>query len=368
MRDDSLRPVPSKNVGLDLLRIWLSFEVVLDHYFICRPVPGTWWSVFLSHMCSVAVPCFMTMSFFLTYRRYAESDVGWLKRRYVRLLTPYLFWAVVYFSVLWFGVTFSETFRMTYASLGAIRHYGTDIHPVFTDLIWQGLLGSSPRLAMQFWFYADLLMITGALFLLCRFVAVRCCTAMLVGCVAFGLTFQYSGLNYWLFGDLPFESKWTLGRLCAMLPYAAIGLMLGSAKDRIDGLSPRARWAVAGFALWMIVWVMKFDPLPRPQPGLSYQGLDLDILACAFLAVFYFLPFNRLPAAVSRGVLAVSRYAMGVYCVHLMLGWLLCAYVFPRLGVVQEGIFSCVLIYVASWTLCWFVDCLPSRFTKALVV
>ena len=56
-----------KNVGLDLLRVWLSFEVVIDHFWHEPGLAGV--PLFFSKMRSLAVPCFLLMSFYLTSHR-----------------------------------------------------------------------------------------------------------------------------------------------------------------------------------------------------------------------------------------------------------------------------------------------------------
>ena len=49
------------NLGLNLLRVWLSFEVVVDHYLHEKGLTGV--MAFLSATRSLAVPCFLLMSF-----------------------------------------------------------------------------------------------------------------------------------------------------------------------------------------------------------------------------------------------------------------------------------------------------------------
>ena len=79
------------NIGLNLLRIWLSFEVVVDHfgknYGVFPDCPIT---RFIRYAGGVAVPCFFVMTFFLTAGRFASRDGGWLRKRFSRLLVSSL--------------------------------------------------------------------------------------------------------------------------------------------------------------------------------------------------------------------------------------------------------------------------------------
>ena len=45
------------NLGLNLIRVWLSFEVVIDHYWHQKGLTGV--AQFLSGTRSLAVPCFL---------------------------------------------------------------------------------------------------------------------------------------------------------------------------------------------------------------------------------------------------------------------------------------------------------------------
>lgn len=85
---------------------------------------------------------------------------------------------------------YSETFRSMVGNLAVFLYFNTALAPHLTDLLWQWGFGSSPRLAMQFWFHAD----------------------------------------------LPFECKWTLARLVTTFPFVAIGLALSTVRGRLDSL------------------------------------------------------------------------------------------------------------------------------------
>jgi len=68
-----------------------------------------------------------------------------------------------------------------------------------------------------------------------------------------------------------------------------------------------------------------------------------------------------------RVILAISKYAMGVYMVHYVLGELCYAYLFPRIGLTGRTILPVTLIFVLSWFFCRLVACIPNRWARALV-
>ena len=353
----------AKIVGFDLLRIWLSVEVVFDHFWSVHGSDGV--TMFFRQMAAAAVPCFMIMSFYLTERRYAAGDRTWFVGRLVRLLTPYLFWPVVCYAMM-LVCTGSPAFVEEIGQLAAFKHYGTSVDAPFTDLLWQWLLGSSRRYSMQLWFLADLIMLTVAIFALFKVTAERWRVPLLVLLIAVGLGVQYSPLNVWMFGDLPFESRYTLGRLAPMLVLASVGLLFGRLRGRLAELSLSSRLVVVAAGLGLFVFVQFARPF-RPIPGFSYQGLDRIFLALGLVAAFHFLPFERLPGVVVRALSYCSRYCMGIYCVHFGLALPLYAFVFPHIGIGRSTLASNLLIWLASWLFCHLVALVPGRFSKLLV-
>ena len=355
----------NKIIGFDLLRIWLSFEVVFDHYWrVCGDDPVT---NFLLWMCGMAVPCFMMMSFYLTGSRFETGDAPWLKNRLVRLLTPYLFWPAVFYLVMLLGSRYSTVYVETLDKLSAFWAYKTPIEAPVTDLLWQWFLGSSRRNSMQFWFHADLLILTVSFFALFRFVAARWRTHLVVALIAAALVFQYSGLNLRCFENLPFESRYTLGRVAPMLVLASVGFLFGRLRGRLANLALADRWffSLAGLALFFFVYLAK--PFVTKVPGFSYQGLANVFAAMGLVAFFHFLPLERLPELVQKVLGLCARYCMGIYCVHFGLAWLLYSFVFPHLGIGRETLVSNLVIWAFSWILCHLVAQIPGKFTKNLV-
>ena len=58
---------------------------------------------------------------------------------------------------------------------------------------------------------------------------------------------------------------------------------------------------------------------------------------------------------------------MGIYCCHYALGWLLYAYVFPRIGIGKETLVSNLFVWIVSWAFCWLISLIPGRLSKDLV-
>lgn len=347
------------NVGLNLFRILLTFGVVLDHFWwTADPSAYTGVNQALWHLRTLAVPAFMTMTFFFTAKRFQGGDVPWLKKRFQRLYEPFVFWALVYYAV-----------RLVVRRFDAWYDVGV------TDLLWQLALGSSENLCMQFWFHGDLIILTALFFLAFR--VVRGATAnvcLAFASIALGFTMQYTPINDALFGWMPFGAKYPLGRLAAMLPYAGAGFLMAAAKGGLDSASRNVRIVVALFGLWL-AWLVVYHPVcPRPHSEAGYAGLSLNLTAWGMLFAFYYLPFDRLPEVFAKAVLGVSKYCMGVYCVHLLLGQLMFDFVFRGTRTMTDygelrlfSVAQCLVVWVLSYVVCWLIARIPVPFFKRIV-
>ena len=354
-----------QNPGLNLLRVWLSYEVVVDHFWPEVQLSGV--MGFVSDMRRLAVPCFMLMSFFLTAGRYEVADGGWIRTRFARLGVPYLVWPLVYFALIVVCAACSPHFVETVRNTTEFRYYGFDLAMNGWDLVRQWVFGIDRRLVHQFWFHSNLIFWTGGMFLLFRFVRdFRWRIYVLGVAVMFALVAQYSGLNVFLFDRFGFEFKYSTGRLLAMLPYAAIGLLLGFGREGIAKVSGGLRAFLSAVGLFLLFFVHYSKGFPRPD-GLGYQGVSLILMALGTLMFFYYLPLEKAPAGLSALIALVSRYCMGIYCCHLALGWVLYAWVLPRFDIGFESPASTVWIWAVSWIFCWLLDRLPGKLAKNLV-
>lgn len=347
------------NVGLNMFRILLTFGVVLDHFWwTATPEQYTGVNKALWQLRTLAVPAFMTMTFFFTANRFRTGDVPWLKKRFVRLYEPFVFWAVVYWLV-----------RL------AVSRFDCWYAVSFTDLLWQLALGSSEHLCMQFWFHGDLIILTALFFGAFRLISSAKANFYLAfGAIALGFTLQYTPLNDAMFGWMPFGARYPLGRLACMLPYAGAGFLLAAAKKGIDGISSGMKVAVALFGLWLALFVTYCDVCPKPSSIPGYAGLSMNLIAWGLLFVFYFLPFGRLPEVFAKAVLGISKYCMGVYCIHLLLGQLVFDYVFRCAKTTTEygelrlfTLGQCLIVWGLSYLLCWMISKIPLPLFRRVV-
>lgn len=349
------------NIGLNLLRIILTLGVVMDHF---------WWTpdsasltgveLALWHLRTLAVPAFMTMTFFFTAKRFTAGDAAWLRKRFGRLLEPFFFWAFACFVAAEIAIA-----------------CGWNHHVTITDLLWQLGLGHSQNLCLtQFWFHIDLMALTLLVFFARRLLrAFPRLTPLPFILIAVGFSLEYSPAAMdALFGWMPFEAKYPLGRIVTMMPYAGVGLLLASIKDRLDAVSASGRVILALSGLWL-AWLAIYRPLcPRPNGIVGYEGLNLALIAWGVMAAFYYIPFDRLPAVFSRTVTGVSKYCMGVYCVHNLFGNICfdCLFRLDRyepsgLNLAIGPWWFWLFVWISSFMICYLISLIPLKFFKRIV-
>lgn len=341
------------NLGLELIRLLMCYAVVATHFWnfwTFYPQGGAPWPlVFVNAMRPYAVPVFMLMTFFLTSARFLSADGAWFSDRIRRLLVPFVGWTLITFVVFRSLMPLSAEFTCT-----------------LRDLWLQQLLGTTKALGAQMWFQAVLVILTVFFGVLFRFVKPQ--RAVLALTVVFLLAegMEYSGLNFLLFKDGIYEVRNPLGRIFPMMAYASVGLLLGMAKGRADGLSSRVRWSVVTLGFGLVVFLLNFKVFVVPD-GFYYRGLQMLVIAVALVGAFGLLPTGRVPQKATEVLLMFSRYSMGVYFTHILIGRILTVFAFPVLGLMPKCFCGTFVVYFVSWAFCYtFAKVLPKRF-KGLV-
>ena len=266
-----------------------------------------------------------------------QMGVGYIRKRSLRLLPPYLFWG----TMTW--ILFFCFHKTGYIDEG----YTVE------QLLLQLCFGSCTCAAL--WFHFCLITITFLFIFLYFFVPEKedlFLSFILIGC----LFLQYSGLNHRCFQALRYEMKWPLGRIVEMIPYAAMGFICQKI-NLINKLNTRRTFSL--FALVSIFFVVHFySPFVTPK-GFYCQGLYLFCTAVTLTIAFIIFPFHFLPRRVQTKVFEFSRFSMGIYILHLPLSRALTSTVF-RSDPQFVGTFSyCVMVYFLSFMVSYLISKIP---------
>lgn len=281
----------TRMVSLDYLRVFACFGVVSLHF-------GSGMSC-----AAMAVPIFMALSIFLGGALFEDGDVNALRKRIVRLYKPFLFWGLVYFAA--YSIVDREL---------NIRIWGL-----------QMLLGAPACPALYFIFLLAICTVLLFLFYRSRW-KVPMGIALVLSCFAL----QYSGWNYAIFKNCPFDVRMVLGRFVELLPSALAGMFLYELRGNRGVLS----WlSVGGLSLYPLNYLVGCH-------GFGYQGVGLFSGTVGVVSLALLFPnvcFGR------KIVEWLSSLAAGIYYVHLLVGKTL-ELVIGR----QRGWMECFSVFLIS--------------------
>ena len=346
------------NIGLALLRIWMCFEVVTDHFPILK---GTRVGILdkllelIFRYGSIAVPIFMISAFLLGGIEYSNDKV---KKRIYRLCVPTLFWAVLYFIIYY---VFSDFLH--------VKNY---VHG-WTDFLWQLLLGHSYNQTL--WFQSDLIVLTVLFIILFRFLNYQ---KALLCCVIFAyvaLWLQFSGKNSQMFVGICWpETIWggyfhksyvtyPIGRLIEMMPYAVLGIFIGYYKA-LEKLKKYANYAILG-SLLCLQFFFSFSNYFSVPPGYGYEGINRIVIALATLILFYVLPLDRIPKRLKNAIIEVSNHTMAIYFMHRLIGILIYNTRLNLFFDMRKGsVHDCIIIFCFSLVVSLALSKIPIRFIR----
>lgn len=288
-----------------------------------------------------AVPLFMRTSFYLTAHVYNSPHFSKTRRRVFRICVPYFGYAFISFVVVSFVNVLNKK----------------SILP-FKDLLWQLFLGSSPNLDPPLWFLADLFFCSIIIFLVSKYIAHKKFLFFLLILMAFLL--QYTGINFFLFSWMPYEAKWTLGRLMEMLPYACGGILLADSQL----LKKYSGNILFIFFITLLILFFKSHLFPNPE-GFLYQGLSQFINTLLVFSLFYLGNLEELSPKIKRIILSISEYSLGIYCIHYII--LLISYQSALTIFHAPSAMKGILIYFISLSIAVIIGKIPSKWVSALV-
>ena len=213
------------------------------------------------------------------------------------------------------------------------------------------------------WFQTNLIALTALFFLMFRLLPAEKGMALAYGMTLAALAAQYSGLNLRLFGSLRFELKYPLGRFCEMVPYATLGFFCARhavfERARIVRAASILLFGAAGLLLTRYTVV-------APAAGFGYSRNNAIPLAFSLVAFAALLPLERLPRTIKRVMRFASRYTLGIYCMHMLIGKTL-RVLLPKLGIGMGGIRSCALIYAVGFAVSLALSRISARRLGQLV-
>lgn len=321
-----------KNIGLLILKIYLSFNVVNTHCLDISNIPSNL-IFFLTN--SLHAPTFFIISFYFFYKSLISRNINKFRLRFQRLLIPYIVWPIIIFIInnILFYVFKKKLFK------------------TFKDLKNQLLTGHCFIPAL--WFQWDLIFET-FLFIIIELLFHKYLIIILINIEIVSYFLQYSNYNYNFFEKLIFEQKFTFGRLIEILPYSISGLIIAHFELMKNLKKNKIKTLYFCFVVFYFNYKFNFiiDPL-----GFYYQGLKIHIQSICIFISFSIISMNFLPDILIKGIKQMSVLTPGIYYLHFSL---LNFFEIIFISVQKKTIFGSLFIYIMSYLICF----IGNRFVK----
>lgn len=308
------------NYGLCLLRILCCYEVVCCHFLDAED------SAILAFGSTYAVPIFMLLSFVLSADKVNTSSK--LLRRLKRLCVPFWAWGLFYW--------------VAYLCLSYI---GLATRPTVLQLLLQEI-GGAP-INPPLWFLNNQILLTIIVFAIVNICKTRWGKNIVAGSViVLSLILQYTGIANVAISSIDIENGWmaiTIGRFIPMSVYAMLGILICNNKI-LDAVAKYKKilLLVGGCLIGTIIYISNTDEMIY---SFGYEGVCAIIVSICVFLLFYFIPMRRIPGRVVKIIIELSRYTLGVYCIHIMIGTTLLN-IFERANLKLNSVFLCCIIYM----------------------
>lgn len=323
----------------------MCFEVLVCHFLPDNGIPI--WQLALVQIRTSAVPVFMVLSFLLCRNSLVCGDRKALGKRLKRVLWPQISWAMVY-----------------YIGCVLLRVLDGETPMGLDTLLWQLATGSSEQLNPAMWFQLDLFILTVVFSLLFFAVNRRAGTCILLAIGALCLGLQYSRFNYHLFTPFRPEIQYSIGRLVEVWPFAAAGCCLFQ-----PGVLAwmKRHWVpgcLGGLLLCGVALVLK-----RPCTifdSFGYAGFHILLVALGLTVLFWSLPLEKLGNRVTGLIERLSRYTLGIYCMHMLVAKVF-DLILKRTTLPRQGFWFCVAVFAFAYLVCYLLERSGKKWLIAMI-
>ena len=317
------------NIGIEILRMILSFWILLVHCFRVRnKIQRKIIFIMRFH-----VPCFIIISFYFYYKVIFKPDINKIKQRFLRLLIPYLVWPFIIIVI------------KTTINLFAKGEFDRKI--IIKNLIYQFVFGR--KILPVFWFQFSIIILTLivtiiSLIFKTEFLFIIQILAILEYYLQYSLKYYYFLKNY-----KTFISN-SLGMALEMIPFTASGMTCGY-YSLINLLKNRKKKSIIfGLIFFIFIFFSKRDVMMEPKKFFLYPGIILNIGGIFLFIIFGLIPFELIKNKVLIIILRqITKYTGGIYYLHWVIRDCLKVYI---LLIRKRSFLGCIIIYMFCYFIC----------------
>lgn len=334
------------NLGLKLLLGLMGFEIVLlDDWHIYTASTG--FLGWLYYLKDISIPVFVILCFYCSEHKLKSSNGKEIWDAILRLVIPILGWGLIYFL---FYLVLQETLCPGYSLRGK-------------DLLDLILFGNSTIINSCLWVYTDELLLTLG-FMLIILVAQKFHNVLFIILMAVCLVMEYMGVT--ICQNQRTEIAICIGELPEMLPIAVVGFLLA-----YYAFTEKTRnwWPVTMLVSVIVICLLRYYGIFTDIEGLGYAGVKRIVLAAALVLLFAAPPLAKLPNFVHVIVDWLTRYALGIFCMHRLVTKLLEYFITHRewIDFETDTLTESIIVYLICYVICLLVSLIPCKWTRMLV-
>lgn len=314
------------NLGIQILRVILSFMVVMDHFYNRNKLKK------ITYYLYYHIPTFFLISFFFSYNLLLSFNVQKIKLRIERLAIPYIVWSFIGFLLrnIYF-YAFNKKSDHDFKTL--VKHFITG--HILNIVLW----------------YLVILMLTTFVFIIIIFLFKNKYLSIFYILTIIAYISQYSGFNFYIHRKyLDHHAYLTFGRFAEAFPNAVTGFTLASFKI-IEKLK-KYRLKSIFYSLIILIMISKYCVFTDIKT-FKYGNIRLNIAACCIFIFFSLLHVKNLEKKkLLNFIRQITSYTGGIYYMHYLVGNSL---TFQRIFKSLKGtILLCIIIYVSCYNICHF--------------
>ena len=318
----------SPNSGIEILKILLTFLILVYHCLHAKEnIFENKLLKFLLKIVPLYFSTYFIIFFYFTYNLFSSRNINNLKKRFQRILVPYIFWPII-FSIIYI-ISSDKVIRMD---------------NLFRDLIIQYLLGR--RIYFVFWFQFNLLFISLIFtIILIAFKKSYILIFQILFLIAY--IFEYFGFVEKFFEFYKEDIKRSIGRTLKMMIFAITGFFLASVKLLNNLKYNKIRNIFLSIISFIIIIFLKI----YFSKYYFLEGIFLILGSTCLMIAFSLLPLNNITNMTMIFLIKQSTsYTAGIYYLHFKVH----TYLENRLQIFKEGsLRACAMIYLICYFICF---------------
>ena len=332
------------NLGINLLRMWMAFEVILLHRMSWKGYESPFFQ-FLKACELFSVPVFVIISFYFSAKMIEQNDPAKMKERLIRLAIPQVGWAII----CWIVYVLTDIIFMH------------DLQHNIADLLIAIISGCRQNTNPSTWFQAVLILLTCFYFLVFRLLDKKKAWFFVYLSIGIALFVQFDGSYFRFFETMPYELTNTIGRIFEIMPFAGIGLLL----RHIGIYEVLKEKRIAAILISIVLFGLGFY-LTFPSVEDFFGGFYPIYMAFFLFVIFLLLPLEKISGQTRKMILTASRFTLGIYCSHRLVYGIM-EILYELCGISLRHFSKCLVTYLVCYIGSYIVSLIPNKFIKNMV-